>query len=77
MVWRKQCFGLLGFVSLSSNLTLRVFLKIKVVFVLNVSVIFLQVAVTLALHPSASLLFLPLFAIAQVRVLVSHPFVLL
>jgi hypothetical protein len=27
--------------------------------------------VTLALHPSASLLFLPLLAIAQVRVLVS------
>ena len=76
MVWRNQCFGLLGSVSLSTNLTLRLFLKFKVVFVLNVSVIFLQVAVTLALHPSASLLFLPLLAIAQVRVIVSHWFVL-
>lgn len=76
MVWRNQCFGLLGSVSLSTNLTLRLFLKFKVVFVLNVSVIFLQVAVILALHPSASLLFLPLLAIAQVRVIVSHWFVL-
>lgn len=35
MVWRKQCFGLLGSVSLSTNLTLPL-LKFKMVFVLNV-----------------------------------------